>query len=424
MNAADAVALIRFAIGLVVIGAAFLAVRRCREQTAADGLWRRLLESRLHYSLAGVVAGVTAWPDLQQAFAESAAVALAFFAGWCGWVVGMGLDLRSLRRTAPALLLLEAVQVAMVVAPVLIVTPLVGRLVGPGHGPLQGPATLVLAGICAVGVPLRRRDEGGMPGKIGRSGWEPSVSAWVGTLLIGLGSARLQGVGFAVALPFLPDGRSLPVDNLVAAGVCTLLVGAITGLVIDLVTRGAEPSALLFIAAGGLAFGAGLAAVLGLEPLWVGLVAGGWVINATLLRREIIEVAEDVHPTMRIGLFFAAGWVLGLGISERGIDPLVALWVFAVIVGLRPVAMVAETRLVQRLLHVPAVKRARQRDWFGPGQEDLALVAAVGLGVSWDDATGVATVLGALAAVCVLKLFRGPAGRSPQAPAQSDGPIP
>lgn len=408
----DLFALARFLLGLVAIAGAFLAVRRARGLAAPDGAWGRLLESRLHYGLAGIVAGATAWPDLQSLFAESAAIAVAFFGAWCGLVIGLGLDLRSLGRSAPALLLLEAGQVALVVAGVLVATPILGRLLGPGHLPFDGPALLVLAGICAVGVPLRRRSDDGLPSKVGRSGWEPSVSGWVGILLIGLGSTRMHDLSFAVRLPFLPESRVLPVDGLVAETLWTLVVGAVTGLVIDLVTRDANRTELFFVAAGGLAFGGGLAAVLGLEPLWVGVVAGGWVINATLRRLEVIRVADRVHPVMRIGLFFTAGWVLGQGIGRSGIDPVVALWVFTVIAGLRPVAAVAETRLVRRLLHVPAVKRSREHDWLGPGQEDLALVAAVGLAVLWDGPAGVGTVLGVLTAVCVLRVFRG-SGTSP-----------
>jgi hypothetical protein len=409
----ELLALARFVLGLVVIAGAFLLIRRTRGQAASNEAWGRLLESRLHYGLVGAVAGATAWPDLQLLFAESAAIAVAFFGAWCGLVIGLGLDLRSLGRSAPALLLLEAGQVALVVAGVLVTTSLLGRALGPDRLPFSGPALLVLAGICAVGVPLRRRSGGGVPDKVGRSGWEPSVSGWVGILLIGLGSTRMHDLAFAVRLPFLPESRALPVDGLVAEALWTLAIGAVTGLVIDLVTRDSDRTELLFIAAGGLAFGGGLAAVLGLEPLWVGVVAGGWVINATLRRLEVIGVADRVHPVMRIGLFFTAGWVLGQGIGRVGIDPVVSLWVFSVIVGLRPVAAVAETRLVQRLLHVPAVKRSRQHDWLGPGQEDLALVAAVGLAVLWDDPAGVGTVLGVLAAVCALRVFRGPRASNP-----------
>lgn len=400
----DLFSLGRFVLGVSLIGGLYCWIKRWRAQPRPLSAVGPLLESRLHYALVGTIAGYTAFPDLQRLFSDSAILAMAFFGGWYGLIIGLGLDQRILRRSSLPLMALEAGLAVLVAVGVLLATPIASRLLGPGRLPFRGASLLVLGGIGAVGAPLRRCLVGESRKKQKGWGWEPSVAAWIGVGLIGLGSMQLRHPTFAILLPFAPPHKELLVEGLAAASISAMALGAIIGIILDLVTRGADWGDLFYLTLGGLVLGSGLAAGLGLEPLWVGAIAGAWLINATLFRLGLFEVADRSYSVMRIGLFFTAGWLLGQGIFQSGIDLVVGGWVFAVVALFRPAAVLAEKQVIRYLADIALLKRVRERGWFGAGQEELALLAASGLMAGWEGPVGTGVLAGTLAGIWALRL--------------------
>jgi len=397
----------RFCLGLLLIGGLYLWVRLMRNLDRLPPAVDCLLASRIHYGLAGGIVGYTALPELQALFAEAAVLGVVFFGGWFGLGIGLGLDVRILRRGPFPAQLLEMSQVGLVGVLVLLAAYVPGRFLEEGAVPLRGAALLMLCGVCAAGIPRHDRSGTELKAKLRRGGWPPVLSACAGIGLAGLGSVQLREVPFAVRLPFAPPSRTLVVEGLGAELLCSLVLGAITGLVLDLLTRGADRVALFYLAVSGLALGSGIAAVLGLEPLWVGLVAGAWLINATLRRLDILDVAGRSHHAMKIGLYFTAGWWIGHGMSQVRIDMGMFIWVLVLIGVLQPIAHVGGLQVALRLVGRGALKRFRGgvSDWLD--LDDLGVVVAVGLAGLLEETVGLAVLAGVLVGKLALRLVGG-----------------
>ena len=299
----------RFCLGLFLIGGLYLWVRQRRAGDGLPAAVEELLESRMHYGLVGGIVGYTALPDLQLLVGEVAVLAVAFFGGWCGLVAGLGFDLRTLRRSHSAPLVVEGGRAGLMVLLVLMLAYVSSPLLQPAGFSTGGAELLMLCGVGVTGVSLQRRALKVPKARLKRWVWRPSLAAGIGVVLAGLGSMQLRQIPFVIRQPFASMTKIIVVEELASEVIWGLVLGAVIGFSVDLITRGAERGELFFLIGSGLALGCGIAAGLGLEPLWIGLVAGTWLINCTLRRLDILQVVEGGHRTMKIGLYFTAGWL-------------------------------------------------------------------------------------------------------------------
>ena len=106
-----------------------------------------------------------------------------------------------------------------------------------------------------------------------------------------------------------------------------LVLGALVGLVVDLATRSVSSGYLYYMIAVGLLLGSGIAGALGLEPLWVGAVAGIWLVNATMRRLDILRALEQGQDMVRTVLPGVAGWALGAAFVEGGFELAFSAWI-------------------------------------------------------------------------------------------------
>jgi hypothetical protein len=393
----------RFGLGLMLIGGIFLWVQQMRARGKLPVIIERFLGERMHYGCVGAIAGYTALPELRGLFTESARLAVVFFAGWCGMLVGLRLDLRNLHRVSHLPLLLEGTRGSAVVVVVITVAYMTGKLLDDQGLQLQGGVLLVLAGLCATGTmpglrsgkrgKKRNRIVGGIP-----------IEACLGIALAGLGSMQLHPVSFEIGIPFAPETKAIVIESLTAQAGWSLVLGAVTGLVLDLLTRGSERLELFYLLAGGLALGSGIAAVLGLEPIWVGLVGGAWLINGTLRRPEVLQVVEGGHTLVRIGLYFSAGWLLGKGLALEGIAPGIFCWVLAMVVIIRPAARVGGSWLGGRFFGQRGGGNREEGRRSLPGLGELGLVMGVGLLIWLGQPQGNALLAGVLVGQWILCL--------------------
>ena len=105
-----------------------------------------------------------------------------------------------------------------------------------------------------------------------------------------MGSSQLNTVPLEIDYPFLAMGKGIVAEGILGELFWSLVLGGIIGLVGDLLTRDVEGDALFYLMIGVVLLGSGVAASVGLDPVWGGLISGLWLINATLQRLDIIGI--------------------------------------------------------------------------------------------------------------------------------------
>ena len=363
---ADAEVLLSLGVGLAAVGLIYAAVRLCRSQAS----YSFFLLSRIQYALAGLVFGLLAPSDMRPILGAAADLASSFLVGIFGLVVGCSIELRLLRDISRPLLLLEIGYL------VLLGLSLWTLSYGFSLGGVDRAALWGVYGLGAV-CWMRQSRRGGRKKK-NSAGWLPSASALIGLLLAGVGLMQLRPGGFEVRLPLGFPSVVVVEGTWAEYGAC-LVLGALVGLIVDLATRGVSKGYLYYIIAVGLLLGSGMAGALGLEPLWVGAVAGIWLVNATMRRLDILCALEQGQDMVRTVLPGVAGWVLGAALVKGGFDLAFGTWVLlalvAVVPGVRLGAWHGMGQLLDRSVH--------QRTGVGPRQllelDDLGLVIALSL---------------------------------------------
>ena len=394
----------RFAAGLVAVGGLCLLMLLLRRRARLEALIEGMLESGVHYAAAGVLVGYTFLPSMRPQFAESLLLAAAFFGGWFGLAAGCSLDLRILRRRLSPLWLFEPGQAVLVGASVFLAAHALGRFFGVANSALLGPALLALCGICVAGKLHFGGRQGPRQAHLKQGIRRPALATFLGIVLVGLGTNQLRDVPFQIRQPFAAATRTIAVDGLVAEVFWSLVLGAVIALVADLLIRGVDAGFLCYLLVAALMLGSGIAAVLGLEPLWIGLIAGIWLINTTLRRLDILVAVERNHGLVQVGVFFVAGWMFGNGLARHQMDTGIFAWALVLLVLLRPLAMLGIARAAERIWGKRILKKRETEGLLD--LDDLALIVAMSLMSILPAAAGLAL----LGAVMVGRFGLRPAG--------------
>ena len=393
-----------FVLGLLLIGGLYLLVRAARVRQDLPAVLRVLLESRVHYGLVGILGGVTFLPSWQDQFADIALLSLAFFGGWFGLAAGQGLDLRVMRRNLAAPLLLEGIQAGLVAILVLLAYFVSAQFLETGTSTLKAPALLMVCGICVLGIPRPSASRQVLKTVVQQGGWRPSLGALLGILLVALGSHQLGDVSFQIHNPLTDSSKSILVAGPVDKMLWSIALGGVIGLIGDLLIRGVETGALFYLLSGVVMLGSGVSASLGLEPLWVGMVAGIWLINTTLRRLDVLEVAERSRGMVKVALLFLAGWILGRGLVQTGADVGLFAWMLLLLVVLRPAGRVIGLRVAGRLLGRNALKHTYVKVGDLLDLDDVVLVVAAGLTGVLEPSVGLALLGAVMVGQLVLRL--------------------
>ena len=379
--------LLSFCVGLAAVGLIYAVVRLCRSRASRSPLLAELLAFRVQYALAGLVFGLLAPLDMRPSLSSAANLATAFLVGIFGLVVGCSIELRLLRHVSRPLLLLEIGYL------VLLGLGLWALSYGFSQGGVDGAA---LWGVCGLGAACWIRQSRRGAGKKKKStGWLPSVSSLVGLLLAGVGAMQLRSGGFEIYLP-LGFPAIVVVEGTWAEWGSCIALGALVGLIVDLATRNVSRGYLYYLIAVGLLLGSGIAGALGLEPLWVGAVAGIWLVNATMRRLDILRALEQGQDMVRTVLPGVAGWALGAAFVESGFELAFSAWILlaliAVVPGVRLGVWHGMGKLLDRSIH--------QRTGVEPRQllelDDLGLIIALSLATVLPAGQGAALLAAAL----------------------------
>ena len=379
---ASAGVLLSFGAGLAAVGLIYAAVRLCRARAAHSPLLAELLASRVQYALAGVAFGLLAPVGMRPTLGAAADLTISFLVGIFGLVVGCSVELRQLRNMSRPLLLLEVGYL------VLLGLSLWALSYGFSLKDVEGAALWGVCGLCAAcWVRQSRRGKKS-------TGWVPSASALAGLFLAGVGLMQLRPGGFEVRLPL--SFPSIVVEGMWAKYGACLVLGALVGLIVDLATRGVSRGYLYYMIAAGLLLGSGVAGTLGLAPLWVGAVAGIWLVNATMRRLDILRALVQGEDMVRAVLLGVVGWVLGAALVGSGFELAFGAWVFLALVAIVPGMRLAAWQGIGTLLD----RSVHQRTGVEPRQllelDDLGLVIALSLAAGLPAGQGAALLAVAL----------------------------
>lgn len=387
--------ILRLGMGLVVVGLIYAGVRRSRDWSDKPTLMAELVDTRLHYALAGLVLSLSAPVAMRKPLGEGADLANVYLAGIWGLTVGCSFDLRLLRRFTRPLLWLEIGHLILLAIVVWILTyGFFQVVVEEGADAGRGAVMWTVCGLGAASW-MRRRSGGRGKGKGKNVGWFPSVSAMAGILLAGIGLMQLRSGSFPVRQP-LAFPQVIVVEGVWEGVLWCLVLGALVGLIVDLATREVRRGHLYFLLAAGLLLGCGMALVLGLEPLWVGTVAGIWLINATLRRLDLLRALEQGQGLVRTVLPGVAGWTLGTALLAGGFDLAFAGWILLILIVGVPAVRLGVWHGVGKLLERSALRRTGVEPRQLLELDDLALIVALGLVAVLPAAQGAALLAAAL----------------------------
>ena len=390
-----------FAGGVVAVLCLYWSVGLVRlREASARGFLSDVVNSKTQYALAGLLLGIALGTD--SPFHAGTVIVQLFFAGWFGLLAGCAFDLRVVSRVTLNHLLGEGIQAGVLVAVVLFVLLVPLRLEGLGGVDFSVPLVCLLCAACVVnfGWSTEVSSSGRYSGR-----WRPSMFSFAAIALGGLGSTWLRGGSFHIYYPFDQDGRSLLVEGLFDESLYSIVFGAILGVVLNLISKGVTSDRILVLSAGMILLGCGVASGFGLEPLWVGFVSGGWFINSTLRRIDVVRVFAVGRSPLKSGLLFLIGWLVGGGLVQHSLHSGAFLGILALLLVLRPFGQLTGMRAATHLLGPGWRKWDESTVTELVRLDELTLVISLSLFQALAPRVGLSVLAAALLAYCVAQIW-------------------
>jgi hypothetical protein len=382
------------------------------------GLAQMLLRGKAHYLLAGILLGLgfSAQDEGMPALRHAQISLMTLLIGWMGLELGLHLEYRSLRRMPSRLLAFDAGQSLATFLLALTLTffflPKLTRHLLEGADPLV--LAVLLSAAATVTVPWRRSDP------------TPDAEADEGdssrppTQVLGNVTGLLLFGGFSLLLvprpPVSLAGRAFagPAQFLVLS----LLAGIGIGLLLDTALRvERERSGAAYLMIGLAAVAGGICVGLGLPALFVGLLSGAWLINATLRRRDALFLASRLHPAME-GIFLVfAGSMIGIHGSDSAVHVPGMVKLALLLFLSRAIAKTLAVGLLWRLLPPSRTGRDFLGTWVLP-QGSLAVAICVQpLFVAAEGPMQAVNLIGGMAAAMALSQAAASTFHPPRSPA-------
>ncbi len=358
---------VAFLLGIAFSFCLYGAVSRYRTRWTGTPV-QTLLSSRLYHVIVGWVLGYTCLPALNEALLLGVVMSAVFLAGWSSMAFGCSVDWRVIKGMSLQTLRAEAGQVAVLLG------ALAGALFLTKTGTLLGGGGLLaLGGIMAMSLPQSRGNSKNMRMR-GQAHRTPSLSIGIGMVLLGVGSLQMRSE-IPIVL-YLPFANPILLEGLAGRAFCCLGIGAAVGLIVDLVTRGTGPRYFAYLVGAGILLGVGMGVNVAVEPVWIGLVAGIWIIHTTLHRVEILRLAEGGATALQICSLSTAGLLIGSQPAEGLVSGPLFGMSLALFVGLPAIRLVGE-----RMAGPVRRQRAHVRRLFDLGDLGLVGVFALTIGV-------------------------------------------
>ncbi len=354
-------------IGAIAFAVVFYSAWGRYRERGHSAVLRLVNQTRLHHIAVGALVGYACTPGMRPMVDQGVLLLVAFLTAWYAMAFGISIDWRILPGVGAQWPTREALQVLV------LLLVLAGMRFGLDSGAALGAGYFgAMGGMAAMSWPQMRWSERKM--RLAGKMWKmPSLGIAVGIAL--LGSAGLQLRADVPIAVFQPFANTLLLEGGWNRLLCSLAVGATMGILIDLATRGARRHYFPHIVAGGVMCGGGIGAGIALEPIWIGLCIGIWLINTTLHRVAALRLVEDSADPLGVGLSVVAGLLVGMQVASGALNE--ALWGS----GLLLLTAVPAIRLVAgRMAGDQWSSLASGRSPFAFA--DLGLVAALSLSLS------------------------------------------
>ena len=354
--------------------------------------------------LCGVAIGLTALPAIDGIFDEAASTLVVFASAWCGFTIGCGIDLRVLRKTSSILLASQLGQCIVALAAIPLLTWAMTHLPWTGmQSVLLSPiALLIVVGVClseGVVVAHDRDHRHRAGGGIHKGFTKTSNAAFAAILLASLGAGLdpLAWTHLTIASHLPLPTLTLSMSGLGERMLWGVIMGCSAGLLCDLVAKDHSSTGVTFavLAAVLLLFG-GIATAFGVQPLLIGVIAGAWVINATLRRLDVHHVIEKSTMVGSIGIPFLVGWTIGHGVTVNGISGQGFLIGLCLLVAMRPIVRTFGWRLGERMIKAKnptAVSREGESLLFDQGGFAFLLSLVLAMTISGPMGVGFLTAV-------------------------------
>jgi hypothetical protein len=388
--------LVRFGLGMMVVGAIYAAARVAHLYLTEWKVVQALLRARSHFALAGFVAALAFPSGVRQEISVSMEMAAHLIGAWLAFSAGSTLDRRAFRQTTISALILESTQFLLCTLLALGISYAAIQTAAIEGAEFTMPVVVALAAVVGFG-----RKTFGRSAKVQHGGISvettPMIAAAAAAVLFAVAAILMRGGDIVIRAPFAPTGRVLMIEGAGMELILTVFLGSLLGLAADLLTRDCPKRSVFFLLILCLMFGGGIAAVCGLEPIGVGLVAAVWLINTTLRRLDILRALTAGGPPMRGGIYFVAGFLLGEFLPQ-GFDAPTAFYVFLAMAAIRPVAAMGALVAARQMLAMPTLRSMHVSSETYFGSSELALAAAVLMGYLLPVPVGVSIVAAVMAA--------------------------
>lgn len=361
-----------------------------------------LLRGKTHYLGAGVLLGVGFSSDVEGIHVlQHAQISLmSLLIIWLGLELGVQTEFRMLKKVPARLLTFGATQSALTFLLTLAITifflPRLARHL------LEGADPFVLASMLSVAASVTApwAQETLRPPHVAAE-----TDAWPPPHILGNAVSILLFGGIST---LLIDHPPISIASRVFfqrtdALLLSAVIGVGTGILIDTALR-VEPSpekaGYLMVAL--TAAAGGLCVALDLPALFVGFIAGGWLINVTLRRRDVQALSERINPVTE-GLFLTvAGSMIGVRSSDSPLNIQGMAYLAMLLFVSRAIAKTLGVGLLWRLLGPSSEDRPFAGTWLLP-QGSLAIAICVQpLFVAWEGPLQAVTIIGGTAVAVAL----------------------
>ena len=272
------------------------------------GLVRAFTQARLHHVVVGWVMGFASMPLLGIWLERGVLLAALFLVGWYAMTFGALFDWRIMRLMNRQMLRSEGGQLAA-----LLIVMSLSWYAFESATTINGWLFIGIGSIMSMSLPQAQLER--KPIRTRKSAQRvPSIAVSMGILVLGFSGLQLRQEVAVVF--FLPFSTPLLLEGMIGRVICSFFLGAVVGLLVDMATREAKRAYFGYLLAGGILIGVGIGMNVAVEPLWVGVIAGVWIINTTLNRVAVLQLAEGGSGSMRISLFGVVGVLAGTQISR------------------------------------------------------------------------------------------------------------
>lgn len=290
-----------FTLGLFIAFLIFFFGSRFFERRNIPAPLDSLRMGRLHHLLLGIFIGLFLPSDnaLVHLFEELRYSLAGIALVWFGFQAGLNFDLQRFRTHPPRQLLSETIQAAgtflLVFLGVIAIKPLLHTYLG-----VEKDIALVALLLGAFATTLRtpilhRRKKTSSP---------PICANPVGLILFGL------------LFPLVGENTVLRLGPLTVVGYANTLAilavpGLLLGITLDFIFHAHKASLrCIYLSVGMIAAIGGLCLPLQTPGIFVGFIGGGWLINTTVRRREVLELTERAGAVAEPIFFMLLGSIV------------------------------------------------------------------------------------------------------------------